>query len=420
MKKKRIAIIGAGPVGLEAGLYAAQLGFEIDIYEKGHVGHNISKWGHVSLFSPWQMNHSTIGAARLRSHLPEWHEPAGSALLTGRQFVQAYLLPLSKLPELARSIHEETEVVSVSRDGLLKGEFIGNAGRADYPFRLLLRDRSGVESVRHADLLIDASGVYGTPNNLGTGGIPAIGETASRPFIEYGIPDICGKGRTRFAGKTTLLVGAGYSAATAACAFVRLGSEAPETRLIWAVRGQNSEPIRPIENDSLESRAQLTAAANHAAANGYPGIECRRGAAIESIVYSQDRECFEVCLKENGALKKVVVHRVIANVGYGPDNSIYRELQVHECFASRGPMKLAAALLGETSADCLAQTSLGPDTLKNPEPNFYIIGNKSYGRNPTFLMRLGINQVVELFSLIMDDPELNLYDESTKVLETVA
>ena len=78
---------------------------------------------------------------------------------------------------------------------------------------------------------------------------------------------------------------------------------------------------------------------------------------------------------------------MIATVGYGPDNSIYRELQVHECYATRGPMKLAATLLGASSTDCMAQESAGADTLKNPEPNFYIIGNKSYGRNPTFLIR---------------------------------
>ena len=52
------------------------------------------------------------------------------------------------------------------------------------------------------------------------------------------------------------------------------------------------------------------------------------------------------------------VETVITNVGYRPDTSLYQELQVHQCYATEGPMKLAAALLsssGANSVDCLAQ-----------------------------------------------------------------
>ena len=84
------------------------------------------------------------------------------------------------------------------------------------------------------------------------------------------------------------------------------------------------------------------------------------------------------------------------------DHLLYRQLQVHECYATSGPMKLAAALLGSTSQDCLAQESHGADTLANPEPNFFIVGSKSYGRNNTFLMRTGWQQVDEVFSLLQE------------------
>ena len=64
-------------------------------------------------------------------------------------------------------------------------------------------------------------------------------------------------------------------------------------------------------------------------------------------------------------------------------------------------MKLAAALLGsEGSADCMTQESQGADALVNPEPDFFILGAKSYGRNTTFLMRLGWAQVDEIFALL--------------------
>ncbi len=38
----------------------------------------------------------------------------------------------------------------------------------------------------------------------------------------------------------------------------------------------------------------------------------------------------------------------------------------------------------------------GIETLVNPEPGFFLLGVKSYGRNTTFLMRAGWQQVGEV------------------------
>jgi hypothetical protein len=63
-------------------------------------------------------------------------------------------------------------------------------------------------------------------------------------------------------------------------------------------------------------------------------------------------------------------------------------------------MKLSAALLGAGAADCLEQQSHGPETLTNPEPGFFILGAKSYGRNSQFLMRIGWAQVSDVIGLL--------------------
>ena len=63
-------------------------------------------------------------------------------------------------------------------------------------------------------------------------------------------------------------------------------------------------------------------------------------------------------------------------------------------------MKLAAALAAQRGEDCLQQTGQGADVLRNPEPNFYVLGSKSYGRNTHFLLRTGFEQVREAFGLI--------------------
>jgi len=95
-----------------------------------------------------------------------------------------------------------------------------------------------------------------------------------------------------------------------------------------------------------------------------------------------------------------VDYGVLSLTGYVGDHDLYRQLQVHECYATCGPMKLSAALLGVAGGDCLTQSTHGVETLTNPEPGLYILGIKSYGRNNTFLMRVGWEQVAEVFGAL--------------------
>ncbi|MGH9337979.1 MAG: hypothetical protein ACRD21_29855, partial [Vicinamibacteria bacterium] len=113
---------------------------------------------------------------------------------------------------------------------------------------------------------------------------------------------------------------------------------------------------------------------------------------------------FEVELSQPAGRTILEVDRILAHVGYHPENRIYREPQVHECYASSAPMKLAAALLGASAKDCLAQSSMGAETLLNPEPDFFILGAKSYGKNSNFLIRVGLEQIEDLVSLVEARP----------------
>jgi hypothetical protein len=103
------------------------------------------------------------------------------------------------------------------------------------------------------------------------------------------------------------------------------------------------------------------------------------------------------------------VHEVIANCGYRPDTSLTRELQVHYCYASEGPMKLAAAMLagsggsGGGSGDCLSQVLPGKEALRSPENRFFVVGMKSYGRGSSFLLRIGYEQVEHVMTLLTEE-----------------
>jgi hypothetical protein len=435
-----IAVLGAGPIGLEAALYGRFLGYMVNVYEHGKAGDNLRRFGHVRLFSPFGMNSSPLGLAALEAQDPQWQPPGPEALLTASEYVAKYLRPLAESDLVIDGLKEQTTVIAVGRDGPLKGELIGSPARAQHRFRLLVEDAGG-ERIDTADIVIDATGTYGNPNWLGHGGIPAPGERAARAQIEYGLPDILELRREEYAHCHVLLVGAGYSAATNAIALAQLAAEAPRTRVTWitraalgtpAVAGRMANPsyggpIPLIAGDRLPERHRIAQAANALAAGSNPRVAHWPGTTVAAIHQADDK--FHVHLAGEHA-GKVEVDRVIANVGFRPDNSLSAELQVHECYATGGPMKLAAALMAsprtsalspetrssdeasaaqEAYTDCLAMPSTSPQALLNPEPSFYILGAKSYGRNSTFLIHRGLEQIRDLFGIIGGRAELDLY-----------
>jgi thioredoxin reductase len=390
MSKPRIAILGAGPVGLEAALAAAEAGHPFTIYETAtEVGGNVRAWGHVRLFTPWDLNVSP----RMRRHLPD--APSGSDCPTGAELADRLLAPLAALPEIAPNLRLGTRVLDVGREGLLKHQEIANEARAKRPFRILLTDGRR-EWTETADVVIDATGTYGNPNRLGDAGIPAPGERALDNEIRRQIPDFR-KEAADWSGKTVLLAGAGHSAQTAVRDLAALAQEAPGTRVIWVLRSPEPAWGSP-EGDTLPERARLAADAQALAAGASPAVEVRKGYAIEEL--SRPNGKIEAVLRNGAGSERVAVDRVLSLTGFVGDHEMYRQLQIHECYATCGPINLSAALLGAAAGDCLNQTSHGADTLKNPEPGFFILGIKSYGRNNTFLMRVGWDQVSEVFGVI--------------------
>src|SRR5438552_12477517 len=97
----RVAVLGAGPIGLEAALYARYLGYEVAIYERGNVCENMLAWGHAELFTPFAANASPLGISALAAQDPSWNSPPPDALLTGREFVERYCRPLAQSDLLA-------------------------------------------------------------------------------------------------------------------------------------------------------------------------------------------------------------------------------------------------------------------------------------------------------------------------------
>lgn len=397
LAKPPIAILGAGPVGLEAALAVAQAGLDFVLYEaEAQIGASVRDWGHVRLFTPWPLNVSP----RVREALEAAGQdvPNGEECPTGHELLERVLVPLSRLPQIAAALRVDTRVLGVGRKGLIKNQEIGTAERAARPFRLLLGNGSGEEWIEEASVVLDCTGSYHRPNTVGDAGIPAPGEVALGDRIVRRVPDL-DQEKSLWAGRTILLVGAGHSAQTAARDLAALASSEPGTKVIWALR-REQPGFYPMDDDPLPQRANLQATARHLAEGAMDQVEIRLGMVVESLAPQPDGEILVGLRGLHGEEEEVRVDRILALTGSVGDYELYRQLQVHECYATSGPMKLAAVLLGETGADCMAQTSHGADTLRNPEPDFFILGSKSYGRNNTFLLRVGWQQVEEVMGLL--------------------
>mmetsp|Transcript_49662 Transcript_49662/g.111699 ORF Transcript_49662/g.111699 Transcript_49662/m.111699 type:complete len:427 (+) Transcript_49662:62-1342(+) len=406
----RIAVIGAGPIGLEMAHGAMAKGFLVDVFEQAAecAGH-VASYHFVRLFSPWSLNMTDRGRQVLQEKsLPQ---PDQATCPSGQEYRETYLKPLAEaLDQNARcTMHYSSTVTAVGRGSLLKGESIGGGDmcmpkdaplcrklRRETPFKLLVRRAEGQEEFFEGfDVVADCTGVYRADcaSWSGSGGVPALGERnlRSEGRIFSTIPDACGKDRGRFSGKRAMVVGTGMSAATAARDILRLAEEATGTTLTWVTR-KSANPFTVIEDDVLPQRKALCELGNSAASGSMSDkVKYIGSAGIRSI----DRSPKDTLLVSIETVSGIVVEEVdefISACGFRPDASLYQELQVHQCYASEGPMKLAATLIGG-SGDCLAQVSAGVDTLKSPEPGFFILGHKSYGRNSAFLLKIGFEQV---------------------------
>jgi hypothetical protein len=401
MSTTRIAIVGAGPIGLDAALAAAEAGFDFTLYEATSApGGHVRSWGHVRLFTPWSMNVSPRARSALAAAGIE--VPTGEECPTGRELAERLLAPVASLEQIAPHIEYGARILEIGRDGLLKTDEIGTGARADVPFRLLIQDADGGERVAYADAVLDCSGTYGTPNAMGVGGIQAPGERSVADRVIHRIPDLdvddFQGAVAGLAGYRILLVGAGHSAQTAARDLARLIQRAPGTSVVWAIRRQEPD-FGSVEDDPLPARAELVKTASALAGSRESPLDVRLGTVVEALAPSKDG-IVATLRGPGGETDSVVVDRIISLTGSVGDARMYRQLQVHECWATAGPMKLAAALLSSSSDDCLAETSHGVDSLVNPEPNFFVLGEKSYGRNTNFLMRVGWQQVDEVISYL--------------------
>jgi thioredoxin reductase len=383
-----VAVIGAGPIGLAAAAHLHERGIPFTVFEAGeHPAAAIRQWGHVRLFSPWRFDIDPA-AARLLGDAG-WVRPDDQLLPTGAQLAADYLQPLADLPALKPHVRYGARVVAITRLGL---DRLRTAGRESTPF--LIRLANGEDVLARA--VIDASGSWNTPNVLGASGIPAHGESDAAKVIESALPDVLGRDRDRFAGRRILVVGAGHSAANTLLCLADLAEQEPGTTVTWAIR--SASPARTYGGeaaDALPARGALGSRLRELVQNG--PIALLTGFSVQQVTARPDGT-----VDVSDGTRTVTVDRIVSATGFRPDHSIAAELRL-DVDPVMGSARMLAPLVDPNEHSCGTVPPHGVDQLGHPEPGYYAIGVKSYGRAPTFLLATGHEQARSVVAALGGD-----------------
>ncbi len=379
MTARPIVVVGAGPVGLAAAAHLVAEGLDPLVLEAGDTaGASIASWGHVRLFSPWRSN-IDAAAARLLVEAG-WSVPDLGTLPTGRDLVEDYLVPLAHTAPLRDRVRLRSRVTSIGRtvDKVAHD-------RQEAPFVVRFHTVEGEQEVQAAGV-IDASGTWLTPNPLGANGIPALGEARQRDRLFYGIPDVAGGDRARYAGRTTAVVGSGHSAANAILALLGLRREHPATEVHWLIRGTTLRAVGGGSADQLPARGRLGSTVAEAVSTGAVRLhqrfgvrEVRAAAGRLALVGSETR------LSD--------IDQVVVATGQRPDRSLTEELRLDLDPALDSTTALGP-LIDPNVHSCGTVPPHSYQALTHRgEVGFFTVGAKSYGRAPTFLLATGYEQV---------------------------
>ncbi|MDR6167918.1 thioredoxin reductase [Microbacterium paludicola] len=384
-----VAVIGAGPQGLAAAAHLMERGVPVVVLEAGaSPAAAVAEWGHVRLFSEWP---ELIDAASSRLLAGSGWQAPTTGYPTGEQWIEEYLAPLAVA--LGDRVRYDARVTGVSRLGR---DRLVDAGRGDQPFTVHVSSAQGEEYRLQARAVIDASGTWSTPNPAGADGLPAIGEAASADLLSYRIPDF--RDRAGFAGKHTVVIGSGHSAVTAVLALARMARRDPATTVTWALRRATAgNAFGGGEADELPARGALGIKAKEYVDAGL--VSLVTGFRVERVTRDRTRP---ILVAEDG--RTLTADRVVVLTGFRPDLSLLSELRLELDPTLQAPVRIAAEVDPNVHS-CGSVAATGAADLAQPEPDFYLVGAKSYGRAPTFLALTGYEQVRSVAAEIAGDRE---------------
>ncbi|MGY4795873.1 NAD(P)-binding domain-containing protein [Lysinibacillus fusiformis] len=394
-KNLPIVIIGAGPIGLATAAHLVEQKQAFILLEAGHeIAHNIRTWGHVTLFSPWQYNINKAAKSLLEGS--DWVEPSLETIPTGHELIDLYLKPLAELKQIKPSIRLNSKVVGISRQ---LNDKMKSKNRFNQSFNIYVEKEDDIDIIE-AKAVIDATGTWGNPNPANSTGVWLKNEKALADYIEYGIPDI-NTNPKRYANKKVAVIGGGHSAINTLLTLAELQKDNPATKLVWIMRKRSvEEAYGGEEKDALAARGALGIRIHELVDTGKVEV-------ITPFYISQVKkeENIHIVGAINGEQKVLTgFEELIVNAGNRPDLSINSELRLSIDSATESVQALAP-LIDPNVHSCGTVRAHGEEILRQTEKDFYIVGAKSYGRAPTFLMATGYEQVRSITAYLSGDEE---------------
>lgn len=383
-----VAVIGAGPVGLAAAAHLKHRNIPFFVVEAGELAAYVRSWQHVTLFSPWKYNIDS--AARILLEQTDWQSPQSDRIPSGRELIELYLAPLAQL--LEKQIYTNHRVEAITRE---ETDRMKSVNRENKPFILHVNTCCGTKQMK-ASVVIDATGTWGNPNPALSNGVWLTSEKKLTDRIDYHIPDV-DENHTLYANKRIAVVGGGHSAIHSLLNLVTVKEKHPDTVITWILRKLRVEDAYGGgSNDELAARGELGVRIAGYVQKGIVQVET--SFRIQEV-YEQDG----IVLKgENKVLESF--DRLVVNTGSRPTFDMHRELR-YQADAITEAVPALAPLIDPNEHSCGSVPPHGEKELRQPEQNFYIVGAKSYGRAPTFLMATGYEQVRSVVAYLAGDIE---------------
>lgn len=378
-----IAVIGGGPCGVEAALYARFLGYSVELYDAHKVGDSLLQWGDRLMPYPWRELASTLGLAAIEAH--DHRLPKLDNIPTYREYVESYLLPIARNDLLYSTVHIHTPVLSISRLGCDGSETVSLERYAEQEFRILLSSSQRGQFSQVVDIVLDCSGSQAVRRGMATGGGVPIGMTSLNAPIYQGRLRIVEKYRNEFSGKRVLLLGNDVAAAANALDLFEL-TKTEQSQLFW-VMPKRIEPSPqlldcacpggPLSTDELDQAAKIFCQADDVT------VIALHAWGVESIKESGSQILVELQTTEDSTIN-LCVDRII-NCG----NSISQPSYSH-------------SLNLNVQEDSSVITA---------EPHFYRLGSRAsvLPRDTTNFYWLIRQQIRQAFGLIGGRAELDLY-----------
>ena len=390
-----VAVIGAGPVGLAAAAHLISRNIPVKVYEAGDtVAANVRDWAHVRLFSPWSLNadhaaKALLHAARLAG--AAWRHDADR-----RRSLRRVSAPAGRHAGNARRHRNQ---------GHRQGDFApGHRQGRDALAARIGRSRSWSRTARCGWIRRARSSTH-----------PARGKIqirwarpASRPLAKprrpnsspTAFPTCSEPDRAHYAGKRVLVVGGGHSAANVLIDLARLAETNGLMELTWAVRGENlTRVFGGGAADRLPARGKL--GSDLKALSDGKRLKLVTGFAAERVC-DADGAVIVSGWRGTQAVQLGPFDRIVVATGQRPDLDMTRNCVSTSTPGSNRPRLLGPAI-DPNLHSCGSVPPHGYKELSHPEPGYFAVGVKSYGRAPTFLMATGYEQVRSVAAYIAGD-----------------